>query len=444
MRENTSPLHKRKIPFFLIGRYLLLLFMSVIVGFILIVAAYLLPTDLIRDHVLRDLPVLEQEGDYPSAFGTPPAYGTKQDNFTEAIYLSQALIDGRAHPVRHAMTGTAPVVAGTPRRDLISYLTDPEHITQTTDMHYFWNGWVAVLKVLLQIMSYTEIRIFNLFLQSTLLLLVLVMMRHKGLARLQFPFLLAILFMNPVTMGLTLSFAGYYYQILISCIIMLRNHEVLIRKNLYGLFFALLGITAFYFNVNYFQLCTAGIPLVLYFSLTEDKKPVNLVKEVLLYGGSWIFGYFAMMLMKWVLYAFLIDSSIFAEQWEHIILRTGDGMPGGRVSRIDVVIQNAWYVFRNKVHVLFELIYLTYILFVCRRKGILNRRTLASDLLLVFLAGVVVAGRYFLEANHSCLHDWIVFRNCAIVVFAFNAFVSRLPFESQPSVTVSGGLSKWN
>lgn len=416
--------NKRRKPALLItGKYVLLLVLSALIGFIIVVAAYLLPTDRIRMYVRNNLPVLEREGDYVSAFGT--SYGSQQDNYSDAYYLGQAVLDGRENPVYYAMTAPAPVGTGTPVSDLIDYMQgsgDAEY----TNMHYFWNGWIAVLKVLMQIMSYSEIRHLNMFLHTALLFLLMRMLRRRVGAEMQFPFILSVLFMNPVTMGLTLSFSGYYYQILISCMIMLRYHEKLLRRNLYGMFFFLLGITAFYFNFNYFQLCTVGFPLVLYFSLSNETDTADLVKKVFLYGGLWLCGFFGMMLMKWVLYAVLIDGSIFAEQWEHIMMRTGAEMPAGRISRFEAVAKNAVYIFKNKAFLLFEAGYLAFIAYRFRKKGVKSIRDRIPDVVLVIMSVLVVNGRYFLEANHSLMHDWVVYRNWAIAIFAFNTCLAKL------------------
>ena len=48
---------------------------------------------------------------------------------------------------------------------------------------------------------------------------------------LQFPFFLVCLFMNPVTMGLTMTFAGYYYEILVACIIVVKFNDKILEKN---------------------------------------------------------------------------------------------------------------------------------------------------------------------------------------------------------------------
>lgn len=407
------------------GKYVLFLLMASIIGFFVVVMAYMLPTERIYGHVREDLQTLEREGDYTSAFGTD-LEGTKQDNYSDACYLGQALVDGRESPVYYAMSGLRPRTSASPVGNLLAYYRNPEE-TEYTGMHFFWNGWVVVLKILLQVLSYSEIRLLNVLIHTILLVFLMRMLHRTGNGRLQIPFLLAILFMNPVTMGLTMAFAGYYYQILISCIIMLRYNETLMKKNLYGLFFALLGVVAFFFNVNYFQLCTVGFPLVLYFLINEEANTAKMIRKVLLYGGSWVFGFFGMMLTKWMIYAIAIDSSIFAEQLGHIMMRMGDSTEGGEAfSRITAITINARYVFFNKFLLFSEVFYLGYVVFRCKKVGFCQNHNYRTNLVFIFLSMLAVNSRYFLEANHSYVHDWVVYRNWAIVIFAFNAFLAKM------------------
>ena len=64
---------------------------AVILGFLLMMAAYLLPTGRMKANVLASVDMLEAEGDYPSWGGKNAI--TKSDQFTDAAMIKAAITE---------------------------------------------------------------------------------------------------------------------------------------------------------------------------------------------------------------------------------------------------------------------------------------------------------------------------------------------------------------
>lgn len=411
--------------FDVVGKYTMVLLVSVVMGLVLLIGAYALPTERIVDKVSSEIEQLVQETDYFSSYG-PAVYGSTQDNYTEAIYLGQAMIGGiNSDLMKNALSGYFATGDGTNVGDMALVL-EGEYAFEPVERMRFWNGWQVFLKPMLQVLSYSEIRYFNIIVQTFLLFGALMLLHKKNMSELQFPFLFACLFMNPVTMGMSMTFSGYYYEILIASIIVIAYNDKLVINNRYGIFFAVLGILVFYFNMNYFQLCTIGFPLVLYFYMNKKETIVELLFDVIKYGASWLFGFFGMMLGKWTLYAVFVDSSIFVQQLRKIIERTGTDMGGYNASRLSAIMRNLVCGFNNKVLAVIEISYVIGCIILLIRSKSKKRNIVVADFVFVIVTIVVVLMRYFIEANHSFVHYWVVYRNLAICVFAINTLLARM------------------
>ncbi len=404
-----------------ITKYILLLFSSIVVGFVLIVLSYKLPITRIYNNVSKSIDQLEGESEYYSVFGS--VNGTQQDNYTEAIYLGQALFGERGAIGKAMYAEYYNNSELSPVKGLSAYIKGS--INHKSSLDKFWNGWEVPLKVLLQFMDYLQIRYINILLQFLLMLLTVLLLVKKRLDIYVMPFVIACLFMNPVTIGLTICFSGYYYEILASCIIMLLLNDCLNERKWYGLFFSLLGIIAFYFNMNYYQLCTFGFPLVMYFILNTRLSCGEIIKNIVCFFSAWMFGFAGMMIGKWAVFSIIIDGSIFRRMYEAFMYRIGTSAGADSISRFDTVYLNFKEGFFNIAFIAIEIVFLIYIIMSVRKHG-LRLIDIRNEILILGFLLTIVVGRYFVEANHSYIHYWVVYRNFAIVVFGINTLLCKL------------------
>lgn len=409
-----------------IVKYVSLLFLFCAIGFALLVMAYELPTNRIQKNVNTSIGLFKQETTYFSVFGSN-VRGTQQDNYTEAIYLSEALTGSQDKgAVHNALSGYEYRIKGNsdPVKGLIGQLTNDSRVVPVQERR-FWNGWEVPLKVALQFSTYSDIRYFNFLTQSILLFFVILSLAKKNLYRYAVPFLLAFLFMNPFTIAMTMTFSGFYYEILLSVLVMLWFNDKLKENGWYGYFFALLGMTVFYFNMNYYQLCTVGIPLVLYFILNKADSVKHVFLTCVKYGALWFFGFAGMMFLKWVIYALLVNPDIFTEVFLNATSHMGTSVNADEISRWGAVKNNLKQGFGHLYFLGIEAAFVIYSLKGIRRKKFPDHFELRAEVFLVLLSFIVVIGRYLIEAQHSYIHSWVMYRNLAIVLLAGNVFLAK-------------------
>ena len=238
---------------------------SGIVGLILLAIAFLLPSSMIKDNVAKSLPIFQQETDYFSV--TSGISGSQLDNYTDAIYLNEAMVSRKDASIIECILSGYQFIAseeeGTPVANLERVINNPENVSIRPITERFFNGYEVVVKPLLCITDYAGIRQINIFIVLSLSAPLFILMAKKGLSRFIVPFVLAIAFINPLTVSLSMTFVGFYYCMIIpSVIILAMKPETLARKG--WLVFGFIGACTFYFNMNYFQLLSFGVPLVFY------------------------------------------------------------------------------------------------------------------------------------------------------------------------------------
>ena len=135
--------------------------------FVLLLAAYALPGDRVRDHVYESAQTIAGEGLYPEYFGFKLF---QMDNYTDTIMLTEAAAADEAPPLRAMMTNTAYNVDNfeTLADDLQWYIekawaagaqrTDAPELEPLSYARY-WHGYLIWLRPLLLVTTITGVRV---------------------------------------------------------------------------------------------------------------------------------------------------------------------------------------------------------------------------------------------------------------------------------------------
>ena len=396
---------------------------SGIIGLILLVIAFLLPTGRISKHVKDSVSMLNQETDYFSI--TPTVKGTLFDNYTEAVYLNEALINTKdANILECILSGywyNVKGFSGQPVATLSKAVSEPENTVLIDASKRFFNGYEIVVKPLLVLTDYSGIRQINLFVSLVLSLLLLYLMIRRKLQCYIIPVIVSLLFIRPLTLTLNMTFFGFYCCMLIPCIcILVLKKEMLQQKS--WLLFGITGAITYYFNMNYIQLLSFAIPLMFFYLIVGvPTTPLHLIKTIVFHFVAWFVGCVGMMVFKWIVYAIFIDSSIFKQMIDHFFARTETDQ-GSRLHAIKVNLVTAtgstWW---NVLEIIFII---GNVIQWIRSK---NKPNLTGvDLVFLALMIALPFGRYIILANHVTVHNFVTYRLLMIPVFAFNIVATKL------------------
>lgn len=404
-----------------------------VIGFMLLVGAFLLPTERICANVENSIGILTQETDYFSVTRSIP--GSKLDNYTEALYLNQAMIGHKdIGLLESVLGGNCYRVEGdlSPVNNLSEVLKHSENATIVSTYNRFFNGYEVAVKAMLMITDYSGIRQFNLLLEFFLSLFLCYLMFKRNLTDYILPVIIALVFINPLTIALNMAFSGFYYCMIIPCIIILSYNKKLVESGKYWVFFEIIGACSFYFNMNYFQLVTFGVPLIFYFLINGFPQRIqNLLKTVALFFSAWFIGYAGMMVFKWVIYAIAIEPDIFSAMFDTIAVRLSTNAGTGDISRFKAIwtnIQIAKYDLRwNLIEAAFVLS--LFVKHFAKRKVALHIS--ASDVAFMIIMALLPLVRCFIYANHVYIHAWATYRIFILPVMAFNILIVKVKKENE-------------
>lgn len=411
-----------------------LLLLSVAVGTLLLIMAFCIPTARIKTNASKAVPMFTQETNY---FSTMPDIGQGQlDNYTDALYLNAATINNTDAGLFTSMLGythTVDEVEGGPAEQFVAYFDSAKDSQLSQYGYHFWNGYEIIVKILLLFTTYSGIRYINLCLEWLLLFLLLKLMNRRGLSNYQLPVLLGFLFLNPFAMTMCMAFAGYYYCTVIPCILMCLFNEWLKEGFRYVFFFEVIGILVIYFDMNYIQLISFGIPVLFYFLLNGfPESTKKLVFHLGKYFCFWFFGYAGMMVGKWCVLDLCSDMDVWRDMINHIIFRLSTNVGDENMSRLYAIGTNGYYALRNPIFDIIEAVYICvclYLFFKSKKANALKNYSI--EIMSVVFMLLLVLARYAIFANHVIIHAWVVYRLLVIPMFAFNIVLAKMVADTK-------------
>ena len=312
-----------------------------LLALLLLALCFLLPTEGIRAHVRATAGVLREEGMYFSLTGES---GERHDNFIDALYLDQAIVGPGDADLPAAVLHGYDFVHTDPADPIDNVLTavsDPSSVSLADTEKRFFNGHLIVLKPLLLLMGYTGVRMFCLYGCLGLTALLGFLLWRRGFGRAVLPVMLSVLFLRPLAVWMNFAFSLIYVCMLAPCILILLLPRQALRQR-GGLLFALSGAVTFCLSMNYFQLLSFGLPVLLVLLVVGlPPRPAALLKTLADLFAAWLVGYAGAMVFKWAVYSLVSGENIFGAMLNHALWRSG--LDEG--SRLDALLKNARVAF---------------------------------------------------------------------------------------------------
>lgn len=405
-----------------------------IIGIGLLALVFSLPTNKIIKNVEESIPILLKETDYFSI--TPGVKGSQQDNYSDAIYLNEALVGINDVGLFERILGGCVFSnnsENSPVQLLGEFNINSKQFKPRPEWYRFFNGYEIFVKFFLLFTNYSGIRQFNLFCEFVLLLLLCFQMRKNQLDSYIVPFLVSFLFVNPITLALCMSFAGYFYCTIIPCILILSYNEKLKKNNNYWFFFESIGAFCYMFNMNYFQLVSYGIVLCFYFlanGYSNHETGKEVIKTCLAFLLAWICGYAGLMVFKWIIYSITINPKLFNEMIGNILFRISSKTTEESLHRYYGIYLNAKVGLTNYWWVVLELLYVIIAISKVPRKRGLTTILKQKELILFVYLLLIVLLRYLVFCNHVVIHSWVMYRLLWVPIFAFNIWLVRISSEN--------------
>lgn len=400
---------------------------SVVVGTILMILVYRLPTDKIRANVLHSVYIYSAENDFYD-WATGKA-GTRLDNFSDALMMNVASYEGTGNVIKDAMNNAYISYPGKSQTAalLLSAVLGDTDSNVVINYSRYWHGYLVWLKPMMQFATKADIRMLSMYIQITLLILVIIELYKKDKYRLVIPFLLTILCINPVSMALCMQLGHVYYITLVGALVLLKKK--LYDTDKYWHVFLWIGISTAFLDLTTSPLVGLGINLVLLLALKDMTWKKNLVR-IVSSSFSWGIGYVGMWGGKWIVGSLLTDENVLKDAIETVLYRAaGDSMEEAQIdssSAFDVIMYNVDQVLNTPVVWIAAVALLGFAVLIImgKAKVKINRDRLVA----LAIVAVYPIAWYCIFRNHSAIHSWMTYRNLAITVFSLALMLSYSVF----------------
>lgn len=405
----------------LIKRTILTFLISTILGYLLLVAAYAIPTPRIRDNVRNSI------GQYEGVTTNPEwSQGYKYtmlDDYTDATFILANAIYPAAEDDSNPFLNAAIVPHHDYKgvnNDAVMELTDYEGESFIFNYVRYWHGYLVLLKPLLFLMSLNSVRILNFLFELIMIAVILQLAVCKtGNMRLGIALTGALAVLNPVSCAMNFQYAAVMNVTLLALLtVLLFGDRIDVKKDA-PIFFLLVGIIVVYVDFLTYPIVSFLMPLLTYM-IIRKKELLTSAKEgilaVITYLAFWGVGYVGMWGLKWVVGTVFSGGkeNALAEGLEQVIYRSGNGEV--HYGFFETVLANFRMLFIVPVlMVLMIAIIVAAVVAIKNRKRIKVNAAVVSTLL---FAGLIPFVWYLGAREHSMDHAYFTFRNLAGTMMA--------------------------
>ena len=415
-----------------VWHYFILLVSGAFVGVILLMMVYLLPEERMKDHAAESLDVFLNEG--PSYKFLPDVVVTRLDNYSDALMINTAIYEGNENVLVKAMAANQYTYqTGTAFDATVRYLSN-EKGEMTESYARYWHGYLVLLKPLLCIFNYKEIRLLNIFVQIFLTGWFVVLMIERGMKQYIKAFFACLFIIMPFTIFLCMHYLQVYFVTLLAMIFFLIYYEKICKREWLVEFYFVVGMLTCYFDLLTYPIIALGFVLLLQILLERNlvisykKKIVKMFQSIF----SWCIGYLGIWGAKWVLATVILRENIVKDAILSVLYRSSSESSDSGVidefSRWDALKRNL-SLLNNKIFIAGMLLFVAAIfLQILRNKRVFINRGLIVQVIIVMALPV---GWMLALANHSYVHYWMTYKNFAITFLGFGILLTACtePYE---------------
>lgn len=403
----------------MIGRCVVILAAGAALGTLLLTFSYMLPVNTENRDISYE--ILDKEGWYPRTSTVSSEdgfflsfYPDVLDNSSDKIMLTIAMDSSAGNPLVRAMESFSEYAG--------SY-------------SYYWHGYVAILRPLLLLFDFSEIRMLNGACQLLIIILLAWLAGgQKGMGYV-FALMTSYILLSPRTLSMGLQYSWVFYIAYGGTLVLLYKRKFFAQKQRIFYFFLITGMLTSYLDLLTYPLFTWGIPLLWWIMMQEEeRKAAEWVKDVILTGFTWIAGYAGMWGVKWIAATAVLRRNIIKAAVEEVFLRSGASKIGidNPAARWNAIYVN-WRHYAYKIYMILLVGWLLWWVFRSLRKK-WNKSGKSYAFFLIGLSGPVW---YFVLSNHTMIHHLFTYRIFGVSILAFLALI----LESAGTFREAPGLS---
>lgn len=405
-----------------------ILIIGILIGTLSMALVYALPKERMRQNAQSSIDVFYTESVYPQQ--VQGYKSTQLDNETEAIMLLGAIYDGGDYSILQQAMRVARITfrdASSNCVALIKYLWENKIPEGTIDYTRYWHGYMLYLKPLLLLMDYADIRMLNMMLHVTLLLVLIKEFILRKLTKYMFPFAMSLIVLNPAAAAMSLQFSSIYYLVLISMILILKNHAQWSEKKRYPYVFFILGMLTVFFDFLTYPMAALCMPLILVLILenqSTEQHWLQTMKDIIIAGVCFVSGYVGMWAGKWMISSLILQENIFVDAINQFTVHTGNTViEGEAITKMGALFRNIRVISRWP----YVFVLGGYFIFSCLNIDWKNIRNSIFKVIPFFCVSIVPLAWICVTSSHASWCYWYTYRGFMATVFGGFCILKILP-----------------
>ncbi len=377
----------------------------------LIVAVFAIPNSAVRDNVIVSADQIDTEGIFFRVAGCPL---WQIDNMTDCMMLNMNVDAETASPLHAAMVNEyGKNFSG--NRGYFDMAKDTRLLAEkgrgavAEQFCYarYWHGYQVLLRPLLTVFTYYQIRIINYILLFSLAFVVLFLLWVRYSPQTSILFGIALLLFGFPVVPLAIQFSTCFYIAFVAMIYVIKRRPT--DKEL-PIFFFVVGAVTSYADFLTTPQITLGLPMVVVF---KEFKEFKEFRKVILLMIFWFAGYSLLWATKWVLADIFTDADIWSSVAGNIALRTSSTVITGGVET------SIWTLLSDKV----LLILAACVVVAVPCMYVYRKRSYIKDYGALLAVALIVPLWFVLLKNHSIQHIFFTWRAWIVTFYAFSLFV---------------------
>ena len=401
-----------------VTKYISIFIVMAIFFSLCMIISYSIPNTMIREHI-------KESKDYILAMDNEPIFKEyikvdKLDSYTDLLIINTALNKGKSDDesiiIRAFENSRYSEEKGNQYLSLEDVLKD-DSIYNNQEYSRYWHGIQTIIRPLLLIFNYEELRFFLLIITNVLLIIATIYIYRNSSIFYAISFILSMLLIGFFIVPISLQYIGIFAIMLISVILINIIYQKKMEKLLPYLFFIVGGITTF-MDLLTVPAITLGIPLIVML-LLKTKKQYNLntlktILEVIEYSVLWCITYVGIFISKWVIASIVLKKDAITVAINSILYRV-NGSEEYPITRFGAICENFKFL-QNKV-LLFLIIIGIIVWIIALIKNRKKLKDMKNSIIYIIIALYPYVW-YFVFAGHSTIHAWFTFRLQLITIFA--------------------------
>lgn len=392
---------------------LLILFTGLIIG------VHTIPQSAIKENVITSTHTLQEEGLYKKFFNFKLF---QMDNFTDAYMLNLAISADSKHPVEAGMMNY-----DYKSKNFMNLAYDTEKVAQgktdnldKSSYGRYWQGYQVILRPLLTIFTYPQIRVLNYIIFTLLIISIVWLLAQRISTGTAVLFGSSLLLINFPIVPYSMQFSTCFYIAFISMILLMKCPTLTkSNANILCSFFIIGGITSYLDFLTTPQL-TLGLPLIVYM-LT--KRPKNAWRTVIAICIAWALGYGLLWASKWMMGYLLTGNNILADAMQSAELRTSNQYKGMEMT-IPNILNFIWVNIEAKgLLPLFCASIIGVLLCLGIYLKMLKSKQAFKEYSWLLLIAMIVPVWFLVLRNHSIQHGWFTWRAGLLSLFSLLLFI---------------------